>query len=92
MVAVKLYLTFFVLAASSTFVQSLVYDLTHVYDQHTVYWPTERKYKFQLKNVYRFYDQITNSYYEANRFSTAEHGGTHLDAPLHFKINGKDVR
>lgn len=92
MVAAKLYLTFFMVAASSGFVQCLVYDLTHAYDQHTVYWPTERKYKFQLTNVDRFYDQNTNDYYEANRFSTAEHGGTHMDAPLHFRINGEDVR
>jgi kynurenine formamidase len=26
-------------------------------------------------------------YYEANTFRTAEHGGTHLDAPIHFAAN-----
>lgn len=27
-------------------------------------------------------------YYEAFKFSAAEHGGTHLDAPSHFSSNG----
>src|SRR5690606_12772751 len=30
-------------------------------------------------------------YYCANNFSTAEHGGTHIDAPIHFVENGQSV-
>ena len=30
-------------------------------------------------------------YYAANNFATSEHGGTHLDAPLHFSQGGQSV-
>jgi kynurenine formamidase len=30
-------------------------------------------------------------YYAANNFATAEHGGTHIDAPIHFAENGQTV-
>jgi kynurenine formamidase len=30
-------------------------------------------------------------YYEAHRFRSAEHGGTHLDAPIHFHEGGASV-
>jgi kynurenine formamidase len=30
-------------------------------------------------------------FYAANRFATAEHGGTHIDAPIHFFANRETV-
>ena len=30
-------------------------------------------------------------YYSAKKFSAPEHGGTHMDAPIHFAKNGKTV-
>jgi kynurenine formamidase len=65
-----------------------VVDLTHLFDETTIYWPTEEG--FQLlrgpagvtKNGY---------YYAANRFMGAEHGGTHIDAPIHFWKSGQTV-
>jgi kynurenine formamidase len=30
-------------------------------------------------------------YYAANNFSSAEHGGTHIDAPIHFARGGLTV-
>jgi kynurenine formamidase len=46
-----------------------------------VYWPTEPGFRFERGN-----NGVTPKgyYYAANRFATAEHGGTHLDAPRHF--------
>ena len=61
-------------------------DLTHAFDSTTIYWPTEKGFQF---------DAGTNGptakgyYYAANRFTTAEHGGTHLDAPRHFSADGQ---
>jgi kynurenine formamidase len=61
-------------------------DLTHPFDSHTIYWPTEKGFQF---------DRGQNGptakgyYYAANRFTTAEHGGTHLDAPRHFSATGQ---
>jgi kynurenine formamidase len=56
-------------------------DLSHAYGSDTLYWPTSRP--FHLDKVS---DGITPKgyYYAANDFCSAEHGGTHLDAPIHF--------
>jgi kynurenine formamidase len=56
-------------------------DLSHAYDEQTVFWPTADG--FRLEKVA---EGMTPQgyYYAANNFSTAEHGGTHLDAPVHF--------
>lgn len=61
-------------------------DLTHSFNAETIYWPTEKGFQFQVG------DNGPNPkgyYYAANRFTTAEHGGTHLDAPRHFSANGQ---
>lgn len=56
-------------------------DLTHAFDATTIYWPTEQGFRFEAGK-----NGVTEKgyYYAANRFATAEHGGTHLDAPIHF--------
>jgi len=56
-------------------------DLSHSYDARTVFWPTSER--FRLEPVA---DGITPGgyYYAANNFSSSEHGGTHIDAPVHF--------
>ena len=56
-------------------------DLSHDYSDQTVFWPTAEG--FRLEKVA---DGMTPQgyYYAANTFATAEHGGTHLDAPVHF--------
>jgi kynurenine formamidase len=56
-------------------------DLSHAYDEQTVFWPTAEGFKLE-----KVADGVTPGgyYYAANNFSMAEHGGTHLDAPVHF--------
>lgn len=56
-------------------------DLSHAFDSTTIYWPTARP--FHLEIVSARYTPA-GYYYAANNFSGAEHGGTHLDAPVHF--------
>lgn len=59
-----------------------VVDLTHTFDHQTLYWPTSPS-AFQLEVLSK--GPAPGGYhYEANRFCTPEHGGTHLDAPVHF--------
>lgn len=66
---------------ASHLVSSRLVDLTHPFDGQTIYWPTEPGFQFQPgKNGMT----AKGYYYAANRFATAEHGGTHLDAPIHF--------
>lgn len=58
-----------------------IVDLTHPFDRRTIYWPTETGFQLQRGKA-----GITEKgyYYSANRFTAAEHGGTHVDAPIHF--------
>ncbi len=60
--------------------QQLV-DLSHAFDEQTIYWPTEKGFVLERGPA-----GVTERgyYYAANRFAAPEHGGTHLDAPIHF--------
>ncbi len=61
-------------------------DLTHTYDELTIYWPTSTS-KFELDTIAEG-DTDGGYYYSAYALSTPEHGGTHLDAPVHFYRQG----
>ncbi len=59
-----------------------VVDLSHAYGADTLYWPTSPS-AFEYESL--FHGPTGDGYfYSAGRFSTPEHGGTHLDAPIHF--------
>lgn len=66
---------------TSAFPQGTWIDLTHNFDENTIYWPTADN--FRLDTVFA---GVTDSgfYYTAFNYCAAEHGGTHLDAPIHF--------
>ena len=66
---------------SSPFTGGKWIDLTYAFDENTVYWPTAET--FRLDTVF---EGTTDSgfYYSAFQYCAAEHGGTHLDAPVHF--------
>jgi len=49
----------------------------------TVYWPSCGHKGFHLE-VLHAGDTPNGYYYSSNRFEAYEHGGTHLDAPVHF--------
>ena len=53
-----------------------------------MFWPTADR--FELTKVA---DGVTPQgyYYAANTFRTSEHGGTHIDSPVHFAKNGWTV-
>ncbi|MCK5749709.1 MAG: cyclase family protein, partial [Oricola sp.] len=51
----------------------------------TVYWPTDKK-GFSKKTV--FEGEREDGWYAAFDIATAEHGGTHMDAPYHFDEGG----
>jgi kynurenine formamidase len=61
-------------------------DLTHAYNADTVYWPTATS-KFELTTLAAG-ETAGGFYYSAYAVSTPEHGGTHLDAPVHFNASG----
>ena len=57
-------------------------DLTHPFNAQTLYWPTSPT-TFQLHQL-AFGPTPGGYFYSANAFCAPEHGGTHLDAPIHF--------
>ncbi|XP_034828436.1 kynurenine formamidase-like [Maniola hyperantus] len=63
-------------------------DLTFPFDKNTIYWPNMDQFSFTKKNEGFGSD---GSWYAANNFAAGEHGGTHLDAPYHFQVNGLRV-
>ncbi|NAS13596.1 cyclase family protein [Poritiphilus flavus] len=65
-----------------------IVDLTHSFSDETVYWVTSRE--FELDTVFEGHTD-KGYYYSAFNFTTAEHGGTHLDAPIHFAENRQSV-
>jgi kynurenine formamidase len=56
-------------------------DLSHGFSSDTLYWPTAEPFKLQTVSA-----GMTEKgyYYSAYSFCAAEHGGTHIDAPVHF--------
>src|SRR5436190_18769884 len=59
-----------------------VVDLTYAFDEHTLYWPSSPS-SFELKRL-SYGPTPGRSFYSSNDFSAPEHGGTHIDAPIHF--------
>jgi kynurenine formamidase len=58
-----------------------VVDLSYSFGPDTIYWPTAESFK--LERV--AYGPTPQGYwYAANNICMAEHGGTHMDAPIHF--------
>ncbi len=56
-------------------------DLTHSFSSDAIYWPTAGGFQLQVDA-----EGVTEQgyYYASNSYSASEHGGTHLDAPIHF--------
>lgn len=61
-------------------------DLSWAFDEHTLYWPTSPA-AFEHKEL--AYGPTPGGYfYSSYTICTPEHGGTHLDAPIHFAEKG----
>jgi len=64
-----------------TFPEGTIVDMSYAFNDETIYWPTAPGFD---KNT--DFEGITPAgfWYTAYTVTTAEHGGTHLDAPIHF--------
>ena len=69
--------------------QFTLVDLSHSYSPSTLYWPTSPS-GFELKPLH-VGPTPAGYFYSAYAFATPEHGGTHLDAPVHFDERGSPV-
>ena len=63
-------------------------DLSYPFDDETIYWPTDTS-GFRIDTLN--YGHNESYFYSAFAFCSAEHGGTHLDAPVHFAEAKKSV-
>ncbi|MFQ5791075.1 MAG: cyclase family protein [Acidobacteriota bacterium] len=66
-----------------------IIDLTHPYDDETLYWPTSPS-RFELTEL-SYGPTEAGYFYSAYSLCTPEHGGTHIDAPIHFAEGGRTV-
>ncbi len=56
-------------------------DLTHDFGQETIYWPHNKHFQWEKTD----WGMTSAGYWYASAdFSASEHGGTHMDAPIHF--------
>jgi kynurenine formamidase len=63
-------------------------DLTYSYDQNTVYWPNAEGFRHR-KDTWTITPK--GFWYAAGEFTSAEHGGTHIDSPIHFSQGKQTV-
>jgi kynurenine formamidase len=68
-------------AATPAIDHSKLIDLTYTFDDKTIYWPNAEGFRHR-KDMWKKTD--AGYWYAAGEFTTAEHGGTHFDAPVHF--------
>ena len=67
--------------ASAKFDERKLVDLTYPFDERTVYWPTNKPFQREKTD----WGMTAGGYWYASaNFATSEHGGTHIDAPIHF--------
>lgn len=63
-------------------------DLTYPFAEDTIYWPMNKPFTWE-KTAWG--TTQAGYWYTSAMFSTSEHGGTHLDAPIHFGENRRAV-
>jgi kynurenine formamidase len=88
MVSIAAILALVLTAASGALPKGALVDLSHSYGPDTIFWPTESGFVLEKEH-----DGPTEQgyYYRANKFSSPEHGGTHIDAPAHFAKDGQPL-
>ncbi len=79
---------FFLQQRIDTLSAGTVVDLSYAFDSETVYWPTAATFHLE-----KDFEDITEKgyYYSAYKYAAAEHGGTHIDAPVHFARGRRSV-
>jgi kynurenine formamidase len=67
---------------------SKIVDLSYTFDATTIYWPTEHPFVHEFEH---YGPEPGGYFYAAAKYAAPEHGGTHMDAPVHFNRNGMTV-
>ena len=75
-------------APGSVFPNGQWIDLSHDFSDETIYWVTAEPFK---RTTVAEGMTPGGYYYSAYNYSAAEHGGTHIDSPIHFAEGKKTV-
>ncbi len=68
--------------------QGKILDMTYTFGEDSIYWPTGKAFK--SKEIFRdIHDR--GWWYASNDYGANEHGGTHVDAPIHFARSGRTI-
>lgn len=67
---------------------SKLLDMTYTFDENTIYWPTAKPFTLEKLD---WGVSEGGWWYASNNYGASEHGGTHVDAPIHFAENGKTI-
>jgi len=72
-------------SALATLDAARMVDMSHTFDDKTIYWPTDKPFRWER----RVWGPTANGYFYASaNYAASEHGGTHLDSPIHFAEGG----
>ena len=77
----------FVVGCSTDRAPAIV-DLTYDFDEQTIYWPTNKPFQWERT---AWGPTPQGYWYASANFAASEHGGTHIDAPVHFAEGGQTV-
>jgi kynurenine formamidase len=67
--------------ASAEIDETKLVDLTYALDEQTVFWPSNKPFTWDKST----WGKTAQGYWYASaEFAMSEHGGTHIDAPIHF--------
>ena len=61
--------------------ESKLLDLSHTFDEKTVYWPTAKPFVWHKES---WGTSEGGYWYASGSFEASEHLGTHIDSPIHF--------
>lgn len=63
-------------------------DMTFHFSEESIYWPTDKSFSTTI-----VYNGISDGgyWYSSNEYAASEHGGTHVDAPIHFSEHGRTI-
>ena len=63
-------------------------DMTFPFSEDSIYWPTDKPFTPTVV----FKGTTDGGYwYASNQYAASEHGGTHVDAPIHFYEHGRTI-
>ena len=62
-------------------IEAKAFDLTYAFDKDTIYWPTDKSFQWEKT---KWGVTPAGYWYASATYGASEHGGTHLDSPIHF--------